>query len=105
LSDAARLGFAVDLVAPWYFNFYAGWFSDLLVREKIAYVCADENLVSDPIGEVIRICEHFQLTVNRPAIEAVVGRDNALSEAHRATLARMRGYYSHIDMSSIDFPN
>jgi hypothetical protein len=120
LSDSSRMGFAVDLVAPWYFNFYAGWFSNQLVQEKIAYVCAYEDLVSNPVGEVVRICEHFQLAVDLPAIEVaversarqptrlnkgVVGRGKVLSEAHRATLARMRSYYSHIDMSSIGFPD
>ncbi len=120
LSDSSRMGFAVDLVAPWYFNFYAGWFSNPLVQEKIAYVCAYENLVSNPVSEVVRICEHFKLPVNPPAIEVaveratraptrlnkgVVGRGKVLSDEQRATLARMRSYYSHIDMSAIGFPD
>jgi len=74
LSDSARIDFAVDLVAPWYFNFYAGWFSSQLVQEKIAYVCAYENLVSNPVGEVVRICEHFKLPVDVPAIQSAVER-------------------------------
>lgn len=120
LSESARIGFVVDLVAPWYFNFYAGWFSNPLVQEKVAYVCAYENLLSNPVSEIVRICEHFKLAVDLSAIKvaveraaheptrlnkAVVGRGKALSEAHRATLARMRSYYSHIDMSSIGFPD
>lgn len=120
LSDSSKMDFIVDLVAPWYFNFYAGWFANQLVQEKIAYVCAYENLVSNPVGEVVRICEHFKLAVDLHAIEAavertqhqhtrrnhgIVGRGKALLDAHKATLVRMRKYYPRIDFSSIGFPD
>lgn len=118
LSDSSRMDFVVDLVAPWYFNFYAGWFSDPLVRDRTAHLCAYEDLVADPAGEVVGICEHFGLEVDRPSIDAavkrserqptrlnlgVIGRGSALSDAQHARLAAMRGFYPDIDFSSIGF--
>ena len=120
LDDAARTQFMIDMVAPWYFNFYAGWFASDLVRNKIAYVCRYENLKSDPRAELIKICEHFGLPLNdrraQSAVEraasqptrlnhGVIGRGATLSDEQKATLARMRSYYSDIDFSAVGFPS
>ena len=119
LDDATRLQFIVDMVAPWYFNFYAGWFASELVRNKTAYVCQYERLKLDPCGELMRICEHFglprtqskaQSAVDRTARQptrlnkGIIGRGVKLSNAQKATLARMRNYYSNIDFSAAGFP-
>jgi hypothetical protein len=111
--------FIVEMVAPWYFNFYAGWFSSKLVRDATAYVCRYENLNKDPVGELIKICEHFglsgdwhkaQAAVDRAASQftrrnhGVIGRGANLSEELKASLARMRSYYPNIDFSAAGFP-
>lgn len=118
LDDAARTQFMVSMVAPWYFNFYAGWFASDLVRDKIAYVCRYENLMRDPCAELIKICEHFHLPVNECRAQAavelaasqptrlnhgVIGRGAKLTDEHRAHLSQMRSYYSGIDFSAAGF--
>lgn len=119
LDGDSKIQFIIDMVAPWYFNFYAGWFSSDLVRDKVAYVCRYENLQRDPVGELMKICEHFGLPGNQREAQAavdlttsqstrrnqgIVGRGAALSEAQKATLARMRSYYPEIDFCSVGFP-
>ena len=119
LVDASRTQFMIDMVAPWYFNFYAGWFASDLVRNKTAYVCRYENLKSDPCVELIKICEHFGLPVNESRAQSavnlassqptrlnqgVIGRGAILSDEQKATLTRMRNYYSDIDFSAVGFP-
>ena len=119
LDDGARTQFMIDMVAPWYFNFYAGWFASDLVRNKTAYVCRYENLKSDPCVELIKICEHFGLPVNESRAQSavnlassqptrlnqgVIGRGAILSDEQKATLTRMRNYYSDIDFSAVGFP-
>ena len=120
LDDEARLQFIVDMVAPWYFNFYAGWFASELVRNKTAYVCRYESLKLDPCGELLRICEHFGLPRSQSKVQAavdrtshqptrlnkgVIGRGAKLSKIQIASLARMRNYYSDIDFSAAGFSN
>ena len=39
-----RTDFIIDMVVPWYFNFFAGWFSSELVRNKKAYISTYENM-------------------------------------------------------------
>ncbi|MBS0205972.1 MAG: sulfotransferase domain-containing protein [Planctomycetes bacterium] len=110
--------FIIDMVMPWYFNFYAGWLSSSLVRDKIAFVCRYEDLKKDPVGEVVQICNHFGLPVDESKIQAaidlsssqptrrnkgVIGRGNMLSDAQKATLSRLRDYYSDVDFSAAGF--
>ena len=119
LDEASRLQFIVDMVAPWYFNFYAGWFASDIVRNKTAYVCHYENLKRDPCGELLKICEHFglprfhlkaQAAVDQAATQrtrlnkGIIGRGERLTNAQKTSLARMRDYYSGIDFSAAGFP-
>jgi hypothetical protein len=119
LDADSRGQFIVDMMAPWYFNFYAGWFSSELVRDATAYVCRYENLNQDPVAELINICEHFGLPCDLQRAQAaadqaasqftrrnqaVVGRGACLPEEQKQALARMRRYYSSIDFSAIGFP-
>lgn len=119
LGADSRSRFIVDMMAPWYFNFYAGWFSSPIVRDATAYVCRYENLNHDPVGELINICDHFglprdqkkaQAAVDRAASQftrrnqAIVGRGASLPEELKESLCRMRRYYSNIDFSAVGFP-
>lgn len=119
LDADSKSRFIVDMMAPWYFNFYAGWFSSKIVRDATAYVCRYENLNRDPVGELIKICEHFGLPGDRQKAQAavdraasqftrrnqgVIGRGAKLPEELKESLARMRRYYSDIDFSAAGFP-
>ncbi len=118
LDDQAKLQFLIDLAAPWYFNFYAGWFSSSLMRDKIAYQCCYEELQSDPLAELHKICRHFglpfyigeaQTAIDRTASQftrlnrGVPGRGAQLSEEQRDSLERMRRYYADVDFSAVGF--
>ncbi|MFO0917647.1 MAG: sulfotransferase domain-containing protein [Planctomycetaceae bacterium] len=119
LDDEAKLQFIIDLAMPWYFNFYAGWFTSPLLRDKIACQCRYEDLRSDPCAELNRICRHFDLpfhpqkassAIERTASQftrlnrGVAGRGARLSERQKETLDRMRRYYVDVDFSTVGIP-
>lgn len=119
LNGDSRQQFLIDMAAPWYFNFYAGWFSSELVRSGAAYVCRYEALQADPSRELLRICAHFGLPVEPERAEkavaeaakrftrknrGIVGRGQGLTDGQRESLARMRQYYAGIDFSAVGFP-
>jgi len=118
LDGGTRRQFLVDMAAPWYFNFYAGWFSSELVRSGVAYVCRYEELRADPSRELMRICAHFGLPADPERADAavayaasqftrknkgLVGRGAALTDQQKASLSRMRQYYPDVDFSAAGF--
>jgi len=120
LDGAARQQFLVDMAAPWYFNFYAGWFSSELVRSGAAYICRYEELREDPARELLRICADYGLPTDPERADAavayaatqftrknrgIVGRGAGLTDEQRESLTRMRHYYADIDFSKVGFPD
>jgi hypothetical protein len=55
LDENKKINFIIDMVIPWYFNFYAGWFSSDLVKEEKILLVSYEELLSDPYHQIKRI--------------------------------------------------
>jgi len=110
-SDDVRTDFIVDMIVPWYFNFYLGW-RDCPDAVWVGY----EELVRDPSATVRRIADAVGLDADDAAIEqalraassqptrrnvGVVGRGRSLSERHRQRIRQLASYYPACDFAPI----
>lgn len=119
LDDDARMDFVIDMVAPWYFNFYAGWLgSPMMHSDRLLHVTY-EDLRADPAGTVRAIYDFLKVRKPyRSAEDAVAdvkskrtrlnkgvsGRGGALSDAHRERILKYAAYYPTIDFSIVGLP-
>ena len=117
LGESKQLDFIVDLAAPWYFNFYAGWFNSPLIETERVFRVAYEDLLADTPGKLAEL--YAYLSVNSPArsprravaaAETVDTRKNLarvgrgallLSDAQQKRLRDFSQYYPDTDFSSI----
>lgn len=112
-----QLQFIIDLVMPWYFNFYASWFQvEGLSPGNLLFVNYDELLgdprtilagILDYLGEVRQLAEIERAlakaeTINTGKNKAVSGRGNCLlTDRHKARIRELRQFYAHIDFSRV----
>lgn len=116
LSEEEKLGFIVDLVVPWYFNFYCGWItSDLYAEGKILMITYNE-LKSDPFETTNKVVQFINEDKSKIEIEkaiekaaqknirknkAVAGRGLLLSNQLKERVISYTKYYPGIDFSPI----
>ncbi|TWC34971.1 sulfotransferase domain-containing protein [Pseudomonas sp. SJZ079] len=118
LSKEKKVDFIIDLVIPWYFNFYAGWFSSPEYKAGAVKVISYEDLLSDPICEMKNILHHCKVEVEQQRLEysltkantgnkstlknvGVTGRGGSLSERQVERIHKLASYYPKINFSSI----
>jgi Sulfotransferase domain len=114
LAEDEKIDFVIDLVVPWYFNFFVGWqgYPD---AEWVTY----EALRAAPLDVVKRISERFDLGLDQPTIEAALaaatapvnrirknvgkaGRGTALlSEVQKDRIRNLTRYYPATDFAAI----
>jgi hypothetical protein len=110
-SDEQLEEFIVDLIMPWYFNFYVGW-QECSNKLILTY----EELAATPGTVIEKINKHYNLGITdgeiNIAIEsaysadtrknvAKVGRGEHLSEYCKQRINHMAKYYTGIDFSLI----
>jgi len=115
LAREEKIERIVDLVVPWYFNFYAGWFTHRQrFGDRLLFV-RYEDLCADPAAELGRICTAFGIEPAMSAAEAirraevestlrnvgVSGRGGELSAIIVARIERLASYYPSVDFSAI----
>ncbi|OQA34684.1 MAG: Sulfotransferase domain protein [Betaproteobacteria bacterium ADurb.Bin341] len=115
LSREEKIDRIIDLAVPWYFNFYAGWFSNIERLNGQIVVVRYEDLVSDTERELKVICEKFGIEQHMAPGEAISfcegqptlkntgipGRGAELSKAVVEKVERMASYYPSVDFTSI----
>jgi hypothetical protein len=117
MSLVMQTEFIIDMIIPWYFNFYAGWVTSDLVQNNRAYILTYEKLESDPVKAVYDCCEWIGESVTSldivKAVEmaktkknrknvGVVGRGHRLlTPKQREKILKMSLYYPDIDFSLI----
>ncbi|MBK8119738.1 MAG: sulfotransferase domain-containing protein [Sulfuritalea sp.] len=115
LSHEEKVDRIVDLAVPWYFNFYAGWFSNLERLGGLISVVSYEDLASAPASELQRLYEKFGLDQALTPHEAVLasagqttlrnvgitGRGAALPPSAIEKIERMASYYPSIRFTRI----
>jgi hypothetical protein len=114
LSDTKKLDFVIDLIVPWYFNFYGGWFSSDLIKDGKILLVSYEDLIADPHKEVKRILDWIGIEKTDDEIHSSIlsaaqkktrknvgisGRGVILSNEQKQKIRTMASYYPQIDFS------
>ena len=112
-NDERTFHFIVDMIVPWYFNFFASW-SQCDDKLLVTY----EDIHADVLGVVGRMSDRYGLNLAgddiRSAVEeanrqgadtrrnkAVLGRGESLPDEVRAKVAGLARYYEGIDFAAI----
>jgi len=112
-NDERTFRFIVDMIVPWYFNFFASW-SQCEDKLLVTY----EDIHADVLGVVGRIGDRYGLNLAggdiRSAVEeanrqgastrknrAVLGRGGSLPDEVKAKVAGLARYYEGIDFAAI----
>lgn len=116
ISDNKGIDYVIDMIIPWYFNFYAGWLSSDFYKEDKLFCIGYESLKKDTFSEVKKLLAALGMDYDddyiKKAIDlsqgqqtrknkAKVGRGNKLSEDQKEKIIRMAQYYPEIDFSII----
>lgn len=116
LDAEEKTNFVIDMVIPWFFNFYAGWLQSNLVKNNQIFLSSYESLQQDPCEHVKKLTEwfgeNFTDTEIAEAIEktskgktrknkGIIGRGRALKPYQKERIGRMAAYYPDIDFSLI----
>ncbi|HVO94693.1 MAG TPA: sulfotransferase domain-containing protein [Terriglobales bacterium] len=110
-SDANKYSFIIDMMVPWYFNFFLGW-KDYAGGNWVTY----EALLAKPSDVIRSISDQFELGLNdsdinvalvsasqRPTRKnvAIAGRGEMLTNGHKDKIRNFAGYYPKHDFSQI----
>jgi hypothetical protein len=114
LDNERRMDFIIDLIVPWFFNFYAGWFSSDLFKDGKIILVSYDDLVAHPHAEVKRILARIGIEKTDDEINSAIllsqdgkirknvgtsGRSACLSPEQRQRIRTLAGYYPHIDFT------
>ena len=83
-SESEQLDFVIDMIGPWYFNFFVGW-QDFGDGVWVTY----EGLLQDPLATVKQISAEFGLFLDDAVVErALVGASNSETRKNVAKIGR-----------------
>ncbi len=103
--------FIVQMMIPWYFNFYMSWMS-CESKHLVRY----EDLVQSPESVVADICDRMSLSASQESIEqaikisehspirknqGIAGRGEKLDEENKRLIRAMASFYKGVDFSPI----
>jgi len=106
--------FIIDMILPWYFNFYASWMNSD-IKDNIIFVTYDE-FMKNKFEKMNDICHDLEIDVSdfeiRLALDSlkskktrknigILGRGNALPEVLKEKIRKMSAYYKDMDFSLI----
>jgi len=77
LDETKQLDFVIEMVVPWYYNFYCGWMSSDIIKErKRSLIITYEAMKKDTIGEIRRVCKFVGEKKTDKEIEAAMAASN-----------------------------
>ncbi|MDA8692805.1 hypothetical protein N9L92_01995 [Saprospiraceae bacterium] len=111
-SEERQIDFLIEFVVPWFFNFYASWYtvekSKILSVKWITY----EDYISNKTSTLDSIAKHYNLSIPKNGYEfdklkrntrknkGVTGRGKAsLSIAQNKKILSYTDYYKNVDFS------
>ncbi len=117
LSTEEQYDFVIDLIVPWYINFYVSWFRHPK-REKLLWIDYDE-LMKDKVGTLRKIFEYYGieqyiddaiLREHEKKIEGKTRRTKqtdpkerlALSSEQRSRIVDLTRYYRDVDFAKMN---
>jgi hypothetical protein len=116
LDQDTRWSFIVDLIIPWYFNFYCGWVtSSLYIEGRIKMVTYNDlrNDTFDTVSSLLDYCgehresDHIQTSLDRQKTrknrlnKGVVGRGDLLPDSLKERVRSFTRYYPGLDFSPL----
>ncbi|MDG2169738.1 MAG: sulfotransferase domain-containing protein [Opitutales bacterium] len=121
-NETEQLDFVVDMVVPWYFNFYCGWMnSDLIKAKDRALIVAYEDMNKDIFAVVSKVVKFLGEPKSddeiRAAIEhskrsqtrknkGVIGRGKSqLNDEQRQRIIYYTRFYPNIDFTHLGIPD
>ncbi len=91
LPGERQLDVLVTLAAPWYFNFYAGWFSAMREVQGLCRVIRYEELRSDPASVLDGVLRHVGCPRDAEVVRRIVaGTGDADTRLNAARVGRGR---------------
>ena len=120
LSDEEKLSFLVDMVVPWYFNFYCGWITSPLYKEGKVQLITYEGLKNNPsdiVASIVKFVGEDKTDIDiQKALEntrkqktrknkGILGRGMSMSEELRLRIISYTKYYPGIDFEPLGIPN
>ena len=117
MGEEQQFDLIVDLVVPWYLNFYASWFvNEDLAPGQVLFV-GYEEMLEQPEEILKKVLRHIGEPKSDAEIHRVVaGTDGSktrknkgvagrgeqmLNARHKAKIKSLLGYYDHVDFSRI----
>jgi hypothetical protein len=85
LTEEQKISFVVDLVVPWYFNFYCGWMTSNLYKEGRIKVVTYSDMKKDAFSTVKGILEY----INEPTPDSNIL--NAMDEVAKKNTRKNKG--------------
>ena len=116
LDQDTRWSFIVDLIVPWYFNFYCGWVTSTLYTEARVTMVTYNDLRHDTLGTVgglLDFCDehkepnHIQRALDRHAErksrlnKGMVGRGDSLPAHLKERVRSFTRYYPGVDFGPL----
>jgi hypothetical protein len=117
LPDDRQFQFVIEMILPWYFNFYASWFRANQASATPLLFITYEELAQDTSGALKKTLEFLgecrteaqigqaiarAAAMNTRKNKGVSGRgDRMLTESHKARIRELRRYYPQADFSMI----
>jgi len=117
LSDSDKLDCIIDMVAPWYFNFFCGWMDSPLHRSGRLHWVTYESLVEDTSEVLQGICKFAGVERSEERVRESIEKSNRLStrknrgttgrgldllsSEQREKLVKYASYYKNTDFSLI----
>lgn len=115
-----QFDFVIDLVVPWYFNFYCGWLEAERSKAASFLWVSYENLVTDPKEQLNRILAYLEVETSAVSADSALknvatlrnrlnvgkmGRgQKVLSTEQQQRIIHLAGYYDRIDLTRIGLP-
>ena len=116
LNEDEKLSFVVDLVVPWYFNFYCGWITSNLYKKGRVKVVTYNDMKNDPLFTVSDILKHIGEPTDKSTIEKIIeqiaakntrknigiaGRGDSIPESLKKRVVGYTKYYPKINFDLI----
>jgi len=116
-SQDKQLDFIIDLMIPWYVNFFVSWSEAESTMGARLFWLRYEELTAAPVAVLARLCDHVGLDTDRRQIEValveaaakptrfnqgIIGRGvSGLSEAQKNRVRAQAAHYPWVDFTPI----
>jgi len=116
LDQDTRWSYIVDLIIPWYFNFYCGWVTSTLYSDARIKMVTYNDLKNDTLGTVSSLLDycgehrksaHIQTALDRQKTrknrlnKGVIGRGGTLPEHLKERVRGFTRYYPSVDFAPL----